>query len=456
MSSIHSATPRSSGVHLAKPASNRLLLGLSRLDLVGVSVGGLIGLLVGVSLGSGLGSIVSFIAFPGFGLLLARIKVFGQSPIEALLRSARLPFVNRRRRLPTSGLNAIWQHSRKRMPQVGFALFGTTPGAGFITNHRRGAKVFRVATNPLWAVEPDLQLSQGRTWSQALVALSDGAPRDLSIVVRSDVIEDSASTSEDEAGLFVELDQLIRSGSYRLETTVSVAFGESQRRLKRIQTRVDSSARLLVSQLAGEAKNPLLELLSDAYLERVASNWLLGDANWYSCDSSSRAGQRVMEFWDRIVVDDTKIACLYVKDWPNGEVSPGFMDSVLTPVAPRRSVMMEFRPISPEIARRKTRSKVSEAMAQGRLRRSTGYLEDAGDEASMDENLRIEGELARGAGLFGYGCTVVVYSRSSVDLELDVRRCVSLAASSGITLERAYGRQLETFLASFVTGGSIR
>ena len=118
--------------------------------------------------------------------------------------------------------------------------------------------------------------------------------------------------------------------------------------------------------------------------------------------------------------------------------------------------MMEFRPISPEIARRKTRSKVSEAMAQGRLRRSTGYLEDAGDEASMGENLRIEGELARGAGLFGYGCTVVVYSRSSVDLELDVRRCTSLAASSGITLERAYGRQLETFLASFVTGGSIR
>jgi len=151
------------------------------------------------------------------------------------------------------------------------------------------------------------------------------------------------------------------------------------------------------------------------------------------------------EAWDHYRSDGAVHATHWVGAWPRVDVSPMFMDALLSHSSAVRTVAVTFEPISPERSTREVEAAVTKDRADHDLRLRFGQAETARQRQVEESTLRREAELAAGHGEVRLAGFVTVSGRDPDDLRRGCSEVHEHAARARLELHRMYGQQAEAF-----------
>jgi len=151
------------------------------------------------------------------------------------------------------------------------------------------------------------------------------------------------------------------------------------------------------------------------------------------------------EAWDHYRSDGAVHATHWVGAWPRVDVSPMFMDALLTHSNAVRTVAVTFEPISPERSTREVEAAVTRDRADHDLRVRFGQSETARQRQAEESTLRREAELAAGHGEVRFAGFVTVSGRDPDDLRRGCAEVHEHAARARLELHRMYGQQADAF-----------
>ncbi len=161
-------------------------------------------------------------------------------------------------------------------------------------------------------------------------------------------------------------------------------------------------------------------------------------------DESQVAPTAREEHWNRVIVDGSQHATLWVEAWPGMRVGPGFLDPLLVDsdgAVRTAAVVMELR--GPRTGARKAEHDVTEAEAAEATRRSIGKRTSSRVRKRDQSRYDHEDELADGHAdvrFVGYIIVSAPGSDPSV-LETEVDRVTMQASGCNLRIERLYGAQ---------------
>jgi hypothetical protein len=135
----------------------------------------------------------------------------------------------------------------------------------------------------------------------------------------------------------------------------------------------------------------------------------------------------------------------WVGAWPRVDVSPMFMDALLSHSSAVRTVAVTFEPISPERSTREVEAAVTRDRADHDLRLRFGQSETARQRQAGESTLRREAELAAGHGEVRLAGFVTVSGRDPDDLRRGCAEVHEHAARARLELHRMYGQQADAF-----------
>jgi hypothetical protein len=151
------------------------------------------------------------------------------------------------------------------------------------------------------------------------------------------------------------------------------------------------------------------------------------------------------ESWDHYRSDGAVHATHWVGAWPRVDVSPMFMDALLSNSSAVRTVAVTFEPISPERSTREVEAAVTRDRADHDLRLRFGQSETARQRQAEESTLRREAELAAGHGEVRLAGFVTVSGRDPDDLRRGCAEVHEHAARARLELHRMYGQQADAF-----------
>jgi hypothetical protein len=151
------------------------------------------------------------------------------------------------------------------------------------------------------------------------------------------------------------------------------------------------------------------------------------------------------ESWDHYRSDGAVHATHWVGAWPRVDVSPMFMDALLSSSSAVRTVAVTFEPIPPERSTREVEAAVTRDRAEHDLRVRFGQSETARQRQAEESTLRREAELAAGHGEVRFAGFVTVSGRDQDDLRRACAEVHEHAARARLELHRMYGQQAEAF-----------
>ena len=151
------------------------------------------------------------------------------------------------------------------------------------------------------------------------------------------------------------------------------------------------------------------------------------------------------ESWDHYCSDGAVHATHWVGAWPRVDVSPMFMDALLSHSSAVRTVAVTFEPIPPERSTREVEAAVTRDRADRDLRLRFGQSETARQRQAEESTLRREAELAAGHGEVRLAGFVTVSGRDPDDLRRGCAEVHEHAARARLELHRMYGQQADAF-----------
>lgn len=151
------------------------------------------------------------------------------------------------------------------------------------------------------------------------------------------------------------------------------------------------------------------------------------------------------EGWDHYRSDGAVHATHWIGGWPRVDVSPMFMDALLSQSNAVRTVAVTFEPIAPGRSTRDVEAAVTRDRADRDLRRRFGQSETARQRQSEESTLRREAELAAGHGEVRFAGFVTVSGRDLDDLRGGCAEVHEHAARARLELHRMYGQQADAF-----------
>jgi hypothetical protein len=151
------------------------------------------------------------------------------------------------------------------------------------------------------------------------------------------------------------------------------------------------------------------------------------------------------ERWDHYVSDGAVHATFWIGAWPRVDVSPMFMDALLSRSSAVRTVAVTFEPIPPQRSTREVEAAVTRDRADRELRHRIGQSETARRRQAQEATLRREAELAAGHSEMRMAGFVTVSGRSPEDLNRACSEVLEHAARARLELHRMYGQQAGAF-----------
>jgi hypothetical protein len=158
--------------------------------------------------------------------------------------------------------------------------------------------------------------------------------------------------------------------------------------------------------------------------------------------------------WDALRTDATWHATYWIAEWPRVDVTPDFLGPLLF-LPLRRTIALTLEPVSPARAARQVAQARTADIADGELRRRSGFLITARhrrEQESVDER---DVELADGHAQYRFSGYVTVTADSRPELQSACSLVEQAAGQSRIELRLLYGEQDVAFTCSLPLGRGL-
>lgn len=156
----------------------------------------------------------------------------------------------------------------------------------------------------------------------------------------------------------------------------------------------------------------------------------------------------VDEEWASLRTDSAHHCVLWISEWPQARVQPGFLAPLLLASGARRSVSLVFHPVRPDQAAREIRRRKTEYLSDQVQRARMGQIEDARQSAEYQDVLQQEADLVSGHGALRYTGLVAVTAPDPDALEAAVAAVEQAAIQSSLETRRLVGQQASGFSAA--------
>jgi Putative type VII ESX secretion system translocon, EccE len=162
------------------------------------------------------------------------------------------------------------------------------------------------------------------------------------------------------------------------------------------------------------------------------------------------------ERWDHLQADGACHATYWIGGWPRIEVGPMFMNALLGPSGPMRTVAVCFEPIPAERSTREVEAALTRDRADREVRRRFGQAETARHRLAQHAAENREAELAAGHGEVRFAGYVTVSGRDPDELRQATADTLQQAARAHLELHRLYGEQAEAFTFTLPLARGLR
>ena len=162
----------------------------------------------------------------------------------------------------------------------------------------------------------------------------------------------------------------------------------------------------------------------------------------------------VESHWDAVRTDATWHATYWISEWPRVEVTPDFLGPLLF-LPLRRTIALTMEPVSPGRAARQVAQARTADIADGELRRRSGFLVTARhtrEQQSVDER---DVELADGHAQYRFSGYVTVTADSRAELREACSVVEQAAGQCRVELRLLYGEQDVAFTCSLPLGRGL-
>lgn len=175
-------------------------------------------------------------------------------------------------------------------------------------------------------------------------------------------------------------------------------------------------------------------------------------------DRGSRAGRdiaaagpaAVSETWGSLRSDATWHTVLWVSQWPQTAVYPGFLAPLLLTSGVQRTFTIRYEPVRADVAARDLRRKKTGHITEAAQRAKVGQVEDATQVAEYDDVLTQEADLAAGHGVLRATGLITVSATDQDELERDIAAVEQAAIQAGCETRRLWGQQAAGFATAAV------
>lgn len=154
------------------------------------------------------------------------------------------------------------------------------------------------------------------------------------------------------------------------------------------------------------------------------------------------------EEWGSLRSDSAHHRVLWISEWPQALVHPGFLAPLLLTSGTRRAVSLTFDPIRADVAARELRKRKTEYLSDQVQRARMGQVDDARHSAEYQDVLQQEADLIAGHGALRYTGLVAVTAESPERLEADTAAIEQAAIQSALETRRLVGQQAAGFAAA--------
>ncbi|GAA4707839.1 hypothetical protein APR04_003860 [Promicromonospora umidemergens] len=149
----------------------------------------------------------------------------------------------------------------------------------------------------------------------------------------------------------------------------------------------------------------------------------------------------VTESWGTLRSDSSWHAVLWISQWPQSAVHPGFLAPLLLTSGVQRTMTLRYEPLRADAAARDLRRKKTGHITEAAQRARVGQIEDVTQVAEYDDVLTQEAELAAGHGVLRATGLVTVSAPDLDTLEHDVAAVEQAAIQAGCETRRLWGQQ---------------
>ncbi len=156
----------------------------------------------------------------------------------------------------------------------------------------------------------------------------------------------------------------------------------------------------------------------------------------------------VTESWGSLRTDSGYHSVLWVSEWPQASVYPGFMSPVILAGGIRRTVSITYEPVRTDRAARELRKRKVEHISDAAQRARMGQIEDAADSAELQDVLQQEADLLSGHGVLRYTGLISVSAPTMDELEAAVAQIQQAAIQSSMETRLLVSQQGQAFAAA--------
>jgi len=156
----------------------------------------------------------------------------------------------------------------------------------------------------------------------------------------------------------------------------------------------------------------------------------------------------VYEKWANMRTDSAYHAVLWVSQWPQSQVFPGFLAPIMLSAGIRRSVSLIAQPLRADQAAKDLRRKKTEHVANASQRAKIGQIEDAEMTAEYADVLKQEADLTSGHGIVRYTGLIAVSAPTLDALTADVSAIEQAATQASLETRILVGQQAKAFTAA--------
>lgn len=153
----------------------------------------------------------------------------------------------------------------------------------------------------------------------------------------------------------------------------------------------------------------------------------------------------VEESWTNLRTDSAWHAVLWISEWPQSLVYPGFLTPVLLAGGMRRAFTILYRPVRGDQAARDLRKKKVEHISDQAQRARIGQIEDATHTTEYQDVLQQESELAAGHGVLRSIGMIAVTAATEEELEAQVAAIEQAAVQASLEVRRLVAQQAQAF-----------
>jgi hypothetical protein len=162
-------------------------------------------------------------------------------------------------------------------------------------------------------------------------------------------------------------------------------------------------------------------------------------------DIATAGPMAVSESWGALRCDGAWHTVLWLSQWPQTAVFPGFMAPLLLTSGVQRTLTTRYEPVRADAAARDLRRKRTGHLSDAAQRAKVGQVTDAAQTVEYDDILAQEAELAAGHGVVRATGLVTVSATDPDELEHDVAAVEQAAIQAGCETRRLWGQQTEGF-----------